>query len=75
MYNAALPFGLREKITDDFIQSQTFIRNDQPYDLESTLQGFGDILHLLNGHASQIHLDQGFLDVALLCFALSYNAQ
>ena len=56
-----------KKITDDFIQSQTFIRNDQPYDLESTLRGFGDILHLLNGHASQIHLDQGFLDV---CFAL-----
>lgn len=67
VYNAALPFGLREKIADDFIQFQTFIRNDQLYDFESTLQGFGDILHLLNGHASQIHLDQGFLDVALLC--------
>ena len=35
MDNAALPFGFREEITDDLIQSQTFIRNDQPHSFES----------------------------------------
>ena len=35
MDNAALPFDLREKIADDLIQPQTFIRNDQPYSFES----------------------------------------
>ena len=34
--NAALPFGFGEEITDDLIQSQAFIRNDQPYAFEST---------------------------------------
>ena len=34
--NAALPFSLGEEITDDLIQSQAFIRNDQPYAFEST---------------------------------------
>ena len=37
VHNAALPFGLREEIADDFIQPQTFIRNDQPHSFESTL--------------------------------------
>ena len=34
--NAALPVGFGEEITDDLIQSQAFIRNDQPYAFEST---------------------------------------
>ena len=33
MNNASLPFGLGEEITDD-LQSQAFIRNDQPHFFE-----------------------------------------
>ena len=36
VYNTALPFGFWEEIADDLIQSQTFIRNDQPYSIEPT---------------------------------------
>ncbi len=36
VYNAALPFGLGEEIADDLIQSQTFIRNDQPHSFEAS---------------------------------------
>lgn len=36
VYNAALPFCLGEEIADDLVQSQTFIRNGQPYAFESS---------------------------------------
>ena len=36
MNNAALPFGIGEEIADDLIQSQTFIRNDQPHSFETS---------------------------------------
>ena len=36
MNNAALLLGLEEEIADDLIQSQAFIRNDQPHSFETS---------------------------------------